>query len=310
MFGASKFPQPAFILNAPFSMSSAEPNNIWMEDLLDGPEEDRVVDLPRALDQWMNLYNYIASQALVYVLPSVAGLQDQVYVANLGIVLPHLNNKEVATAVISNYRSEPRYEEAPVGVDFLKSLGFEVHHAPKHFEGEADLKYIKDNVYVGAHGMRTSLNTLEWFEKEFDMEVIKVEMTDPRLYHLDCLFFPLSNDSAMACTALLSKACIKQMEKHFRIVDVPLELASNGVVNNLRLGRVILSYSEIDELDPNGNLEDKQDYKEEKEAIHFLETVAYNEGFDLKLFNLSEFTKSGAMLSCCVMRLNYLEYTR
>jgi len=46
----------------------------------------------------------LASQGLVYLVPSLAGLQDQVFVANLALRLHHLHG----TVVVSNFRSPPR----------------------------------------------------------------------------------------------------------------------------------------------------------------------------------------------------------
>lgn len=77
---------PAFLMNAPFSLSAANPNNIWMKEL---PKKERKIDVNKSFNEWMDLYTYLSSMSLVYILPSIPNLQDQTYVANLGIVLPH-----------------------------------------------------------------------------------------------------------------------------------------------------------------------------------------------------------------------------
>jgi hypothetical protein len=51
-------------------------------------------------------------------------------------------------------------------------------------------------------------------------------------------------------------------------------------------------------------------YDLEKHKIDTLEKICSNEGMEPVLFNLSEYMKSGAMLSCCVMHLNYVDYTK
>ena len=51
-------------------------------------------------------------------------------------------------------------------------------------------------------------------------------------------------------------------------------------------------------------------YDLEKHKIDTLEKICANEGMEPVLFNLSEYMKSGAMLSCCVMHLNYVDYTK
>src|SRR5262249_39581870 len=77
---------PSFVLNAPFSLAADHANNASMRKLSD---EERRIDRPRAMQQWLRLYRFLASNGMVYLLPSQAHLPEQTYVANLGIVLPH-----------------------------------------------------------------------------------------------------------------------------------------------------------------------------------------------------------------------------
>ncbi len=157
---------------------------------------ERDIRLDRAIAQFLDLYKHIARQAVVYLLPSRPGLQDQTYVSNLGVVLPHC---EEDTVIISRFRSQPRVGEAGVGADFFRLMNFAVERPPEsvdaepvYFEGEADLKHIRGNLYIGAHGMRTSRNALSWAAERFGMQVIPFQITDPYLYHLDCCIFRLT----------------------------------------------------------------------------------------------------------------------
>lgn len=172
---------PAFLMNFPFTLTVEDANNVWMEEL---KEEDRKIDYDKAFVQWMDLYNYIASAGLVYVLPSTGEFQDQVYVANLGIYLPHISDP---TVIISNFKSVPRQGEDKVGSLFFKLMRYRVFQPETTWEGEADLKYLRDNIYVGGYGIRTDPATYKWMAKKFDMEIIPVRMSDDYLYHFDCL---------------------------------------------------------------------------------------------------------------------------
>ena len=49
-------------------------------------------------------------------------------------------------------------------------------------------------------------------------------------------------------------------------------------------------------------------YEEELHKNRILEDIAAKYGFELSLFNLSEYFKSGALLSCMVMHLNRRSY--
>ena len=93
----------SYVMNFPFSLSTADPNNIWMQEL---NEEELQINRPKAYKQFMDLYNFMSGQSLVYLLPSEGNFQDQVYVANLGLQLPHI--KDANKILLSNFTSEPR----------------------------------------------------------------------------------------------------------------------------------------------------------------------------------------------------------
>jgi N-dimethylarginine dimethylaminohydrolase len=78
-------------MNFPFfRYSTNDPNNIWMQELQ--PEELKSIR-PKAYKQFMDLYNFMSGQSLVYLLTSEGNFQDQVYVANLGLHLPHIKDE-------------------------------------------------------------------------------------------------------------------------------------------------------------------------------------------------------------------------
>ena len=151
--------RPSFLLSFPFSYSTRVANNPWMQDL---PPDRREPDFKRATVQFLELYRYLAGEGLIYQLPTPRGadLQDLVYTANLGIVLEHLPDKN--TVVISNFASEPRRGETEVGTKFFRDMGYEVHVPPTKFEGEAELKHLHDDLYVGGYAIRSERETYDW----------------------------------------------------------------------------------------------------------------------------------------------------
>lgn len=58
--------RPAFLLNVPFSLSTGQANNKWMQDM---SERERTVDTKRALVQFAELYRYMVSEALYTCCP-------------------------------------------------------------------------------------------------------------------------------------------------------------------------------------------------------------------------------------------------
>lgn len=287
---------PSFLLNFPTSFSTKDKNNVWMK------EDDVEPDMNVAIAQWTDLYSVLSSNGMVTLLPTPhnCDLQDLVFVANLGVVV----NED--TIIISNFTSEPRHGETKVGMDYFKIAGFKnVIECPFKFEGEADLKHIKDNIWIGGYGLRSDIKAYEWMEENFDMKIIKVKMTNEKCYHFDCLCFPITSDIVMICEELLTRKEIDEIRKVANIINVPLKYAENGCTNNVRIHNFIINASDITDIDP---IEFPDDYKLEREKNQFLEDIAISLGMEMVFVNLSEFTLGGAMLSCCVLHLNRFSY--
>ena len=93
-----------------------------------------------------------------------------------------------------------------LGKNFSIKWVIKLIYHPYKWEGEADIKYLKDNVYIGRiWNLRSDIKTYHWMEENFDMKIIKVKMVDEYMYHLDCSIFPLNNNKSMVCTELYDK---------------------------------------------------------------------------------------------------------
>ena len=292
----TQFDRPAFLMNFPFSYATGVANNPWMEDMKDGKRDP---DFTRAAVQFLAVYQNISAEGLVYLLPTPQGadLQDLLYTANLGIVLEHLPNKN--TVVISNFASPPRRGETPVGVKFFQDMGYEVHVAPAKFEGEAELKHLYDNIYIGGYGIRSDRATYDWMEEKFGMKIVKLREVEPYLYHLDCSIFPITKENTLVCTELFSKKELAEVGKVTNIIPVTVDECFSGICNSVRLPNQVLNSSHIHDLKAG-----TKDYQFEISKNRKLEDIAANLALEISYFNLSEFHKSGALLSCMVMHLN------
>lgn len=293
-------PTPVFLVSCPLSFSAEVPNNAWMRELSD---EERSVDRPRAIQQFLQLYHFLAAESLVFVLPAApdCGLQDLVFTANLGIVLQHLEERSVA--VVSNFSTTPRIGETSLGVRFFRHLGYEVF-VPRHkFEGEAELKHLRDDVYVGGYGTRSDPEVYRWMEERFGLRVVTLRETDSYLYHLDCTVFPLTHQETMFCPELYTREEVKRVEEITDIVAVDANDCYSGICNSVRVSNTLLNASHIHELSSRSD-----DYRMELAKNRRLEDIASRFGFEITYFNLSEFLKGGALLSCMVMHLNRQSY--
>ena len=296
----SQLPIQSFVMNFPFSLSTADPNNIWMQELTD---DELAINKPKAYKQFMDLYNFVAGGALVNLLPSEGNFQDQVYVANLGLYLPHIKNEN--HIILSNFTSDPRKGEELVGEKYFNQMGYKTAISPYKWEGEADLKYLYGNKYIGGYGIRSDIKAYEWMEEQYGMDILKLEMVDEYLYHLDCSIFALNNNQTLVCTELFEEEELIEMEKYTEIIDIDIDDAFCGLTNSVRMGNMILCASNIAELKKSHEY-----YAGEVHKIKTLEKICGDAGMEPVIFNLSEYMKSGAMLSCMMMHLNRVDHNR
>lgn len=274
----SQLNTPSFLMNFPFTVDNKYHNNVLMKQYSESYNYDR------AYSQWLDLYQNIVDEGgLVYILPSEKEFQDLPYVANIGCYLPHLNEN---TILISNYYSPPRMGEELIAIKFFDMMRYSMRLCPYYWEGEADLKWLNNNVYAAAHGLRTEKKTHDWLENNFNMKIIPIKMLDEKLYHLDCVMFPLSDEKTIVATSIIEKEDLKKLEEVTEILDIPEKFIYNGWTNCIRIGNKIF------------HAWDKSNTEIEK---------FYNKlGFQSLPILLSEFDKSGADLSCLIMHLNYI----
>lgn len=308
---------PSFMMVMPTHSNAVEnnKNNVWCDGSGENQtDEDLTIDGEAAFGQWLELYMFLASQGLVTIMPSPAekeGLADHVYAANSGIMIGD-------TYVVSNFTSEPRIPETAVIEQFMKTTGAKVVVCPFKFEGEADMKFIGylngKMTFIGGYGIRSTKEAYEWMEEQFGIKVIKVKMKDDKLYHLDCSIFPIitSKDlyenkaEILCCEEIFSKSDLEAIREFCKIVSVPLNLAYYGITNCVRVGSYVLCGSDFYDLDP--ELDGEEVYYTERDKNQFLEDVIADYGMEVKFFNLSEFAKAGACLSCNICHLNRYSY--
>jgi N-dimethylarginine dimethylaminohydrolase len=266
--------------------------------------DERCVDRGKAMSQFAQLYDHLASDAFVFLLPTPrsCSLQDLVFTANLGIVLEHVPARDIA--VLSNYTSAPRVGETEVGRAFFDAMGYTAVTAPFKFEGEAELKHLHDDVYIGGYGIRSDRQVYDWMEREFGMTVVAVREVDEYLYHLDCSIFPLTDEDTLVCTELFDKDEVASIAKVTNIIDVSADACYAGICNSVRHHNAILNASHIHSLHAGTD-----EYMEELRKNRDLEDIAMRFGLEINYFNLSEYHKGGALLSCMVMHLNRRSYS-
>lgn len=160
------------------------------------------VDAGRALAQWEHLRaTYEAHGHHVEVIEPVPGLPDMVYAANGGVVLG--GRALAARFTYPERRPEGiAYEKWFAGAgDGVVSLG----QAAEQNEGEGDLLLAGDVMLAGT-GFRTSRAAHAEVAALLGVEVVTLELVDPRYYHLDTALAVLDAGTSPATVAYLPEA--------------------------------------------------------------------------------------------------------
>jgi N-dimethylarginine dimethylaminohydrolase len=289
---------PAFLMCPPFNVDNEKANNVWMEN----PKAKEPINYEKAYTQWGDLKRILDEAGWVYLLPSQDGLQDEIYVANLGLFLPQHIQRD--TILLSNFRSDPRLGEEQVGREFFGMNQWNDIQVPFFWEGEADLKYIGGNKFIGGYGIRSQKEAYEWMEKTFPIQIVKVKMTDERQYHFDCILFPVNKENCLVMTEIISPEDLKAIEAVTNIIPVNKLFGYGGSTNCVRAGKMILNASDI-----TGMQKTDESYADERARVDWFERTIIELDLDPVIVNLSETSRvSGSSLSCLVMHLNWHDF--
>lgn len=235
--------------------------------------------------QWELLYEAVTRIAEVSLVEPQPGSPDMVFTANAGLLLRERNE----VAISSFYHPERQGEETHFR-HWFRENGYTILELPRDipFEGEGDALFSQDGSRLWAgYGMRTSKSSHEILRSAWGIEVVSLELVDPRFYHLDTCFAPLDGGYVMYYPAAFSKSGVKAIEEHYpedkRIV-VEEEDAVRFACNAVNIGRTIILNNVGSGL-----------------AIELASL-----GFEVIQLDLSEFLRAGGAAKCLVMKLRHI----
>lgn len=171
--------------------------------------------------QWQSLKDaydaLLADKVLdeVSVIPGAPGCEDMVFCANQTLPWKMEDGSEVV--VMSRMRHESRQREVPYFEEFFKNKGFKPLHFNnvKMFEGMGDvIPHPGKRLLYGGYGHRTTAEAYDELATMLQSPVVALELTNPKFYHLDTCFVPLSKDSVMLCREAFTEdglAMIRQL---------------------------------------------------------------------------------------------------
>ncbi|MCU1691245.1 MAG: amidinotransferase, partial [Frankiales bacterium] len=193
------------------------------------------VDADLALRQWEGVRDaYLALGHRVDLLDPVPGLPDQVFAANGAVVV-------AGRGYGAKFRHPERSGEEQPFAETLGRLGLRDLRRPEHVnEGEGDFLYLTDALVLAGHGFRTSLEAHEEAAAALGVEVLSLELVDPRFYHLDVALMTLTEDVVAVYPPAFAPESLAALRGRVRVVvEVEeadaLVLGLNGVSDGLHV---------------------------------------------------------------------------
>jgi N-dimethylarginine dimethylaminohydrolase len=242
------------------------------------------VDRNLALIQWTNLYNIISDLAVVELIDQAPGLPDMTFTANAGFVVPDLNHVWISRFAKSERRGEER-----LFAGWFIAYGLDLIEQPtaqsNFFEGAGDTLVGSSGTYWLGYGMRSSVDAVKTIQKFYEArDCITLELRDPRFYHLDTCFAPLSKGHYLWYPpAFTTPVNMGGLEKYpDMLIDVSEEDALQFACNVVCIDDVVIMPLCSDQL---------------RDRVRSL-------GYDVISVDMSEFMKAGGAAKCLTLQLN------
>jgi len=248
--------------------------NPWMADNI------HRVSRTHAQTQWTKLLQLLRDAAEVELIDPEPGLPDMPFTANAGLVVGN-------TALLSNFRYAERQTEQRHFERWFSEHGFDVRKLDRDiaFEGAGDalLDRARSCIWIG-YGHRSELAAAARVQTLFGLEVIPLELTDPRFYHLDTCFCPLPREYVLyypEAFSPASRALLKARIPSEQAILVDAEDAREFSCNAVSVGdKIILNHA----------------------SKALLERLS-RAGFAAEQAPLSEFLRAGGASKCLTLRL-------
>jgi N-dimethylarginine dimethylaminohydrolase len=201
------------------------------------------VDPGRAAREWEGLCSTYRDLGVEVVLADpVPGLPDMVFTANAGVV--HGDR-----LVLSRFRYPERQREEGRWRALFASWGMRAQEIGGiAFEGAGDALFLGDTLVCG-HGFRTDPAAIPLLESALDVEVVALELVDPRYYHLDTCFCPLDPRTILFAPVAFSAASRETVRRLApRVIEVADDVAAGFACNAMPIGDVVVSSAAVERL--------------------------------------------------------------
>ena len=170
----------------------------------------------------------------------------------------------------------------------MKKKDYQIVHLDSRikFEGCGDvIVHPEKNLIYGGHGFRSSIEAFPEISLHLDVPIVTLQLTDPRFYHLDTCFLPISEETVQIYPDAFSEESVEKIKNSFRdVVAIPEMEADSFFSLN---AHCVFSEQQNVAILQSGTTETKR---------HLSEA-----GFEVIETDTSEFIKSGGSVFCLKM---------
>lgn len=272
--------QPTFLMCPPTLYDVNYVINPWMAGNVNRSSREN------ATRQWENLHTALTGVARVELLGQQAGSPDMVFTANAGLV-------RKGVVALSRFLHAERQGEEPHFRKWFDDCGFAVRELPRAvpFEGEGDALFEADDSRLWAgHGMRSRRASHDYLWATWGIEVLSLQLIDPRFYHLDTCFCPLFGGYLLYYPDAFNAESQTRIASRYdggKRIAVSVSDALRFACNAINVGKTII----LNEVSPE------------------LVSVLKGHGFNVIQVALNEFLKAGGAAKCLVLRLSEMAVT-
>jgi N-dimethylarginine dimethylaminohydrolase len=280
-------PKAHFLMGHPRHFAVTYRINPWM-DPHGWAREERALAAASG-DQWEALRDRLQQVgARIEVVPGVPGLPDLVFTANSAVVLDR-------TALLARFRHPERQAEEPhfaAAFHRLHARGLidAVRKLPDSLvlEGAGDCVWDPwRRLFWMGYGQRSDAAARHAVEDTFGVEVVALELADPRFYHLDTALCPLSRGEVIYLPEAFTAdavAVIRDRVSADRRIEITMAEASRLAANAVCIDDAVVLVDD---------------------CSHALRARLRERGYRVITTPLTGFRRSGGAAFCLTLRLDW-----
>jgi N-dimethylarginine dimethylaminohydrolase len=234
-----------------------------------------------ARGQWQGLHRALGDLARIDLMNGDPAWPDLVFTANAG--LPLAPEKKI---ILSNFKHPQRQGEKAINRAWFEKAGWECVDLPDGviFEGAGDALFDEEGRLWAGGGPRSCPDTAAQIARHIKTPIHRLEMIDPRYYHLDTCYCPLPGGYALYLPEAFDAAAHDLLAQNFGAKLLPLTAEEGALfcANAVCVGQTLVM----------------------NQATPRLRKLLGDLGYALIEAPLSEFIKSGGSAKCLTLGLH------